>query len=113
MTPPERDRTDAVGLIVAERARQKAVEGWTDDHDDEHDDNSLAIVAALYALPPATRRQKVLDETLAHALWPSSWHWYWWKPKPRNRVRELVKAGALIVAEIERLQRRATEAPSV
>ena len=29
----------------------------------------------------------------------------WWKPTPKNRVRELVKAGALIAAEIDRLQR--------
>jgi hypothetical protein len=36
-------------------------------------------------------------------------HWPWdlnsWKPSPDNRIKELVKAGALVVAEIERLQR--------
>jgi hypothetical protein len=28
-----------------------------------------------------------------------------WKPTPDNRIRELEKAGALIAAEIDRLQR--------
>lgn len=29
----------------------------------------------------------------------------WWKPSPENRIKELAKAGALIAAEIDRLQR--------
>jgi len=41
-----------------------------------------------------------------HRRWP--WHPLQWKPTPKDRVRELVKAGALIVAEIERLQRAGT-----
>jgi len=32
-----------------------------------------------------------------------------WKPTPDDRVRELVKAGALIAAEIDRLNYRAGE----
>lgn len=35
--------------------------------------------------------------------WP--WHRVWWKPSTRRR--NLVKAGALILAEIERLDRAA------
>ena len=37
-------------------------------------------------------------------LWP--WRPSWWKPTPDDRVRELVKTGALIAAEIDRLRRR-------
>ena len=37
-------------------------------------------------------------------LWP--WKEAWWKPTPEDRIRELVKAGALIVAEIDRLRRK-------
>jgi hypothetical protein len=41
--------------------------------------------------------------------WPGGWDWSWFKPTtPR---RDLVKAGALIVAEIERLD-RTTPAPA-
>ena len=35
-------------------------------------------------------------------IWP--WNLIWWKPTPNDRIRELVKAGALIAAEIDRLQ---------
>lgn len=37
--------------------------------------------------------------------WPSSWHPEWWKPS-NDPVRNLVKAGALIAAEIDRIQRQ-------
>ena len=38
---------------------------------------------------------------------PPTWPWdeSWFKPTPDDRIRELVKAGALILAEIDRLQR--------
>lgn len=36
-------------------------------------------------------------------MWPFSQEW--WKPTPDDRIRELAKAGALIAAEIDRLQR--------
>ncbi len=38
-----------VELIAAERQRQMTAEGWTHEHDDEHDDGSLATAAACYA----------------------------------------------------------------
>ena len=36
---------------------------------------------------------------------PDDWPWSdkWWKPK--DKIRDLVRAGALIAAEIDRLQR--------
>jgi hypothetical protein len=36
-------------------------------------------------------------------FWP--WDRAWWKPSPNNRIRDMEKAGALIAAEIDRLQR--------
>ena len=84
----------AIELIAAERRRQVEAEGYSTDHDDEHATGELADAAACYALGVRTPR------------WP--WGTDWWKPSPDNRVRELVKAGALIVAEIERLQRAET-----
>lgn len=39
--------------------------------------------------------------------WPRSWSRAWWKPK--NPRRDLVRAAALLIAEIERLDRRAPE----
>lgn len=95
----------ALSLIACERDRQIVVEGWTPDHDYHHWRGELALAAAVYAIPQDCRsifagyagRSNVQRE-----LWPFEWHWF--KPTPEDRIRELVKAGALIVAEIERLQ---------
>jgi hypothetical protein len=93
-------------LIAAERQRQIDAEGWTPEHDAGHVDESLATVAALYALPKGLREKPLLDVPLYRVLWPRhSWEFRYWKPTD-DRVRELVKAGALIAAEIDRLQRK-------
>ena len=90
--------TKAIDLIAAERARQINEEGYTSEHDARHD-GDLARAAACYAMPAR-------GVWLQHA-WgaPEAWPWerYAWKPTPDDRVRELVKAGALIAAEIDRL----------
>lgn len=94
-------------LIAAERRRQIDAEGWSTEHDAEHADGALVAAAACYLMPPnfrnPTDRSNSRSMPLGHA-WPR-WPWgrQWWKPKPDDRVRELVKAGALIAAEIDRL----------
>lgn len=80
-----------IELIATERQRQIEGEGCSQEHDDEHAGGELADAAACYAMG----RQL--------PVWP--WDIDWWKPTPNDRVRELVKAGALIAAEIDRLQR--------
>lgn len=89
-------------LIGAERERQMDTEGWTPEHDDGHEQGELAGAAACYAIPPHVRKKDHISPSW-RALWP--WESRWWKPTPDDRVRELVKAGALIAAEIDRLQR--------
>ncbi len=102
----------ALDLIAAERQRQISVEGWTPEHDDEHDGEQLACAAAYYALPPAMRTEVVyFQDSPGHLAWrPLSnfiWPWTdnWRKATPNNRERELIKAAAMLVAEIERMQR--------
>jgi hypothetical protein len=91
----------AIQDIAAERARQIAVEGWDAAHDDAHKNGALAMAAASYAAEAADTLRG--QARIAKAIWP--WAWSWWKPAdPR---RDLVRAGALIVAEIERLDRLA------
>ena len=82
-----------VNLIEAERERQIYQEGWTEEHDDKHVNNELALAAACYAVP----------DVFSQGYWPPTWDLSWYKPT--TRIRDLVKAGALIAAEIERLQR--------
>lgn len=81
--------------IAQERRRQVEREGWTPRHDDqEHADGELVDAAACYILWE--------NDGFHEHLWP------WDKAafKPKDRRRDLVRAAALIVAEIERLDRR-------
>jgi len=90
-----------VELITKERERQMLEEGWSAEHDDKHPRGHLALAGACYALNFA------LYEKIAKELWP--WDWEWWKPAKTatltDGIRELTKAGALIAAEIDKLQR--------
>lgn len=97
----------AVQLLVAERDRQIEEEGWTASHDDEHDDGALATAAGVYALIGGKAGQ--LGPSLlaiTTKLWP--WDRRWLKVGDRSdRARKscLVKAGALIIAELEAWER--------
>lgn len=84
--------------VMAERVRQIRVEGWMARHDDGHRHGELAVAAACYAIADVLQ-----DRTMAPGMWP--WTVDWWKPSDNRR--NLVKAGALILAEIERLDRAA------
>lgn len=86
--------------VVAERVRQMGAEGFTPEHDDDWTEGQLARAASSYA------KQSVvgLDGKIT---WPFDLKW--WKPSTDPR-RNLVKAGALILAEIERLDREAARA---
>lgn len=99
-------REDGVSLIAAERRRQMEQEGWTPSHDDEHDGGELARAAEAYLF----RYDEGADSTIP-GMWPGGWHHRWWKPSA-DPIRNLVKAGALIAAEIDRLQRAATRLAS-
>ncbi|HJV72704.1 MAG TPA: hypothetical protein VJ654_00655 [Noviherbaspirillum sp.] len=104
----------AVSEIAAERERQKAVEGWTPEHDDEHADRSLAQAARCYVEHYVGRAWLLDDQDHGAARyandempyeWPDSWAEHWWKPK--NPRRDLIRAAALIAAEIDRIDRAA------
>ncbi|ENZ1760421.1 hypothetical protein ACOKYS_006408 [Pseudomonas aeruginosa] len=81
--------------VQAERRRQVEAEGWTPEHDDLYCAAELPRAAAAYILNGAN------DE--APAIWPFSAKWW----KPSTARRDMVKACALALAEIERLDRAA------
>lgn len=93
----------AANDVLAERQRQIEVEGWTADHDDEHNQGELADVAACYALGVYSDRSDAGVPGDIPPYWPNTWDETWWRPK--NRRRNLVRAAALLIAEIERLDR--------
>ena len=95
-----------IELIAEERQRQIGVEGWTAEHDEKHTDGQLAKAAACYAVPDnaLSLASPVYHIQVDRKIW-WPFDWLWWKPTPDSRIRELQKAGALIAAEIDRLQR--------
>ncbi|ASL28599.1 hypothetical protein ACG10_07715 [Azotobacter chroococcum] len=101
---PPAQQSQAATDVLAERRRQIEVEGWTPEHDDAHSCDEIAAFACFYAMPPAARDWDATStgyaETLGEAIKPDGWD-----GKTGDRRRELVKAGALILAEIERLDR--------
>lgn len=94
--------------VFLERKRQIDQEHYSHEHDDEYDQNELIRAASSY-LSHVIGRGWVFKETCpetyqdeeAPDLWP--WDLDFWKPK--NPRRDLVRAAALIIAEIEKIDR--------
>ena len=106
----------AITELAGERARQITEEALTPEWDDRHRPGDLALAAAAYAAFSAMENENTREHHrqslwgfvpgftgIIGQLWP--WPAQWFKPKDRRR--ELVKAGALILAQLERLSREA------
>ncbi|HHG4467014.1 TPA: hypothetical protein ACPWFP_004665 [Pseudomonas aeruginosa] len=87
--------------VQAERSRQVEAECWTPEHDDAHSHGQMARAAACYALAGSSAPNDGTAALLVSLAWP--WDEQWWKPSTARR--DLIKAGALILAEIERIDR--------
>lgn len=88
--------SNAVQSVIAERQRHQSAEGWTPEHDDQYSKSQLLWASSCYVLNAIHPFNRI----------PFDWPWTpeWWKPT--NPRRDLVKAGALILAEIERIDRQ-------
>lgn len=93
----------AMHAVIAERRRQIEVEGWSLEQDDTHQQGELAAAGATYA------RHAYAGGYPSYGYGPGQppkgWPWshQWWKPADFRR--NLVKAAALILAEIEKFDR--------
>jgi len=113
-----------IELVAAERRRQIEAEGWSAEHDDEHDKGELVDAAICYAAnkrngPCWFRRHRGvavrearLSLSIVNGVDSPAWadpYWPWPekcdKREKHDRLRSLAIAGALIAAEIDRLQR--------
>lgn len=95
----------ALRLIADERRRQVESEGYSPDQDDEqNEDGEMALAAAAYAASAAGDPDCAL-------FWPGGWDPHMFKPA--GETRDLVRAGALIVAELERRARLSASATEV
>ena len=82
--------------ISLERTRQQKQEGYHISHDHAHDRGELAIAAIGYIASAL----KLPGHIHIDDVWPPGWDF-----KPKDPIRDLVRAGALIAAEIDRLRR--------
>ncbi len=89
---PVRDSC-AIADVIAERQRQQSVKGFSTEQDDTYTGGELAGAAISYITPFE-----------AMTYWPADWHDDSFKPTSERR--NLVKAAALIIAEIERIDRK-------
>jgi len=66
------DAMTGIELIAAERERQILVEGWTAEHDDQHEKEDMAVAAVLYASPIPIYTPGVVNgiECLVYDPWP-------------------------------------------
>lgn len=86
-------------IIQAERRRQIEKEGWAIEHDDSHINGELSKAADCYFYYAEDNDYN--DNSL-----PDGWPWdaeYW---KPKNQLADYTRAGALYLAELQRLERR-------
>lgn len=94
-------------LICIERERQMDTENFDASHDDDHAPGEMESAAAAY-LMAAAMQAVYPDDGLppeTPPMWPKEWSAnIWWKPS-KDPIRNLVKAGALIAAAIDRHQR--------
>ena len=100
-------REQAMEAIEAERQRQIDEEGWTSEHDDTHSDREMLRAAIIYTWH-GTDHEAPLRPNDAPLGWP--WETQWWKPK--DRYNNLIRAGALCLAEKDRLRRRNPKRPN-
>lgn len=98
--------SDAARDVLGERRRQIDVKGFSADRDDMYDPGFLVSAAAAYllyaadALNPFSQGDGGFSEE-PPAIW--SFGRTWWKPVcPRSAMK---KAAALVIAEMERLDR--------
>lgn len=123
-----------IQLIAEERQRQIEIEGWSAEHDAKHRSFEMSGAAACYVAHNISKAIKDVNHTnqsplaefkiydfgernflvnsgdrgdrqIRKAGWRNGWPWdmKWWKPS-KDPIKNLIKAGALIAAEIDRLQ---------
>lgn len=90
-------------LIAQERERQVDGEGWTPEHDRQWTHGELIRAALTYAgwAMGYLAHSFFIEKWYPMVTWP--WDMEWFKPT-KSYVRCLVKAGALLAAEIDRFQ---------
>jgi len=104
----ETKKKSGAELIADERRRQIEAEGFTVEHDQQWTKAQLARAGREYVtcyIGQAAGFQPIKKWVAMY--WP--WAPEWWKPSD-DPIRNLVKAGALLAAEIDRVNRMVEKA---
>jgi hypothetical protein len=89
--------------VIAERLGQQKREGFTSQRDDGYVYDELTNAAIAYVLSAQSPTLREFRPIGVPSVWPDNWDEKWFKPVgPR---RDLVKAAALLIAEVDRLDR--------
>jgi len=100
-----------IELIAEKRRQQIENKGYDSKHDSQYSKflpskSPLVFAAICYAMPDGGIDEFSNSGQFCKKYWP--WNWESFKPGvgayPASRINELAKAGALIAAEIDRLQ---------
>ena len=107
------DLGPGVREIADERQRQVDAEGYSAENDADYKAGELANAALAYlqvaAMDLTAGGRSHVATRSPPACWP--WHRLWWKP--RDAHRDLVRAGALIAAQLDAIDRQRDAAPGV
>jgi len=98
--------TKAIQDVLAERNRQIEGECFSSARDDTYINGELAKAGGCYALASTYYHSDPFSAVVT--VWPWADEWL----KPTTPRRDLIKAAALIIAEIERLDRLNLVAPN-
>ena len=99
-----------IELIAEERQRQIEVEGYSAQHDSQHHASDFIYAAISYAESAKVGVNCMEignnneNEIMHRKIGMGRDYPFGWDFKPSTNVRDLVKAGALIAAAIDRLQ---------
>jgi len=90
-----------IELTAKERQRQIEIEGYTPERDSHYSNDELFMAGCCYLASERTRA--INKENYDPYIPPNGWPWSVesWKPSPDNRIKELVKAGALFRADYD------------
>ena len=96
-----RNMTHGEVSVLMERARQVTNEGYTEQHDDKYERNELLGAAICYL------QHDVFS--LTQGTVPAAWPWAPKTWKPKGYRQNLIRAAALILAELDRIDRKHTK----
>lgn len=98
-----KNASDAGLRVLAERARQKSEEGFSDEHDDTNDDGFLLSASIAYLIDARLREQGAAGFKDTP---PTDWPYPAEKWKPKKSIkRQKEMAAAMIIADVDTSER--------